>query len=105
MKVPHHGSAHQDPAFLDAVGASTAITSVGAGNTYGHPSAQTLAHLAATGARSFRTDQDGDVALVHRGGRLEVVARHGAGTAGARSPPAPAPRGTMGACPTTSSCP
>ena len=32
LKVPHHGSAHQEPAFLDAVHARLAIASVGAGN-------------------------------------------------------------------------
>ncbi|MBC7374883.1 MAG: MBL fold metallo-hydrolase, partial [Frankiales bacterium] len=75
LKVPHHGSDHQEPAFLDAVGAAVALTSVGADNTYGHPSADTLGRLAAGGARSLRTDLDGDIALVRRGGRLVVVAR------------------------------
>lgn len=75
LKVPHHGSAHQEPAFLDAVGASVALTSVGADNAYGHPSPHTLGRLATGGARSFRTDLHGDVALVHRGGRLVVVTR------------------------------
>ena len=75
LKVPHHGSAHQEPAFLDAVGASVAITSVGADNRYGHPSAGTLGRVTAGGARSFRTDLDGDVALTHRGARLVVVPR------------------------------
>ncbi len=75
LKVPHHGSASQDPAFLDAVGASVALTSVGLGNTYGHPSAATLGRVTAGGARSFRTDLDGDVALVHRAGQLVVVPR------------------------------
>ena len=80
LKVPHHGSDHQEPAFLDAVGASVVLTSVGAGNTYGHPSADTLGRLVQGGARSFRTDLDGDVALVHRDGRLVVVGRRGQGT-------------------------
>lgn len=75
LKVPHHGSDHQEPAFLDAVGASVVLTSVGADNTYGHPSRDTLDRLTARGARSFRTDLDGDVALAHRDGRLVVVAR------------------------------
>jgi competence protein ComEC len=79
LKVPHHGSDHQNPAFLDAVGASVALTSVGAGNAYGHPSAGTIARLIHDGARSFRTDLDGDVALVHRDGRLGAVGRHGRG--------------------------
>ena len=70
LKVPHHGSDAQEPAFLDAVGATVALTSVGADNTYGHPSARTLTAAAPT---SFRTDLHGDLALVHRAGRLVVV--------------------------------
>lgn len=80
LKVPHHGSAYQDPGFLAAVGPRVALTSVGADNTYGHPSARTLDLLTRQGARSYRTDQDGDVALVHRGERLRVVGSRGAGT-------------------------
>jgi competence protein ComEC len=70
LKVPHHGSDAQEPAFLAAVGADVAVTSVGADNTYGHPSARTLA---ASAPRSFRTDRHGDIALAHRAGRLVVV--------------------------------
>ncbi len=83
LKVPHHGSAHQDDAFLAAVGARVALVSVGAGNDYGHPSARTLSTLARAGAHSFRTDLDGDIAVLGRraaGGELKVVGRHGAGT-------------------------
>jgi competence protein ComEC len=70
LKVPHHGSDSQEPAFLAAVGAAVSLTSVGADNTYGHPSARTLT---AAAPRAFRTDLHGDLALVHRGGRLAVV--------------------------------
>jgi competence protein ComEC len=87
IKVPHHGSRHQNPAFLGAVGARVAITSVGAKNDYGHPSPRTLDELQARGARSMRTDLDGDIAVLgrdsggDRGGKgLRVVGRHGAGT-------------------------
>jgi competence protein ComEC len=87
LKTPHHGSANQDLAFLDAVGARVTVTSVGAGNTYGHPSALTLGHLGRRGALSFRTDLDGDVAVVLRDSRLAVVGRRGTGTVpAARSP-------------------
>ncbi|MEX2289520.1 MAG: ComEC/Rec2 family competence protein [Mycobacteriales bacterium] len=77
LKVPHHGSRHQEQAFLDAVGAAVVLTSVGADNTYGHPSADVLDRLVERGARSFRTDLDGDIALAHRDGRLVVVPRGG----------------------------
>jgi competence protein ComEC len=82
LKVPHHGSDAQEPDFLDAVGASITLTSVGADNTYGHPSADVLGRLLAGGARSFRTDLDGDIALAHRQGRLVVVGRTGSGSVG-----------------------
>ena len=40
-----------------------AIISVGAGNTYGHPSPATLATLAQAGVPVRRTDLEGDIAL------------------------------------------
>jgi competence protein ComEC len=73
LKTPHHGSAHQDLAFLDAVGARVALTSVSADNTYGHPSPLTMAHLAGRGALSFRTDLHGSIAVLRRDGELVVV--------------------------------
>ncbi len=82
LKVPHHGSRNQLPEFLTAVQARVSLTGVGAGNTYGHPSADTLGLLTATGARSYRTDQDGAIALVLRDGGLTVIARSGTGSTG-----------------------
>jgi competence protein ComEC len=79
LKVPHHGSAHQEPGFLDAVHPRIALTSVGADNTYGHPARATLARLMSGGARSYRTDRDGDSALVERDGRLHAVGSRGTG--------------------------
>jgi competence protein ComEC len=84
LKVPHHGSAKQDPAFLDAVRARVALTPVGAGNPYGHPSARTLRRLEEDGARTYRSDRDGDVAVVVRAGRVTTVGRGGDGVAPAR---------------------
>lgn len=79
LKVPHHGSAKQSPAFLDAVGARVALTPVGAGNPYGHPSPTTLRRLEDDGARTYRSDQDGDVAVVASAGRLASVGHDGEG--------------------------
>ncbi len=75
LKVAHHGSAFQDPAFLDAVRPSVALVSVGAGNGYGHPNAAVLARLAQGGARVLRTDRAGDVAAIDSGTGLAVVVR------------------------------
>ncbi|MCK9895570.1 ComEC/Rec2 family competence protein [Frankia sp. AgB32] len=68
LKVPHHGSANQEPRFLAATGARYALISVGAGNDYGHPAASTLRALARAGAAVARTDRDGALAVVGPGG-------------------------------------
>ncbi|MEV4757970.1 ComEC/Rec2 family competence protein [Micromonospora sp. NPDC049559] len=79
LKVAHHGSAYQEPAFLDAVDPTVALVSVGVDNGYGHPNPAILSRLARGGARVLRTDADGDSAAVVRDGRL-AVARHGLGS-------------------------
>jgi competence protein ComEC len=79
LKVPHHGSAHQDPAFLSAARPRLALTSVGATNTYGHPADRTLEQLLDGGARSWRTDRDGDVAVAARDGAVVAAGRKGRG--------------------------
>jgi len=91
LKVPHHGSRKQDPAFLDAVGARVALTPVGANNPYGHPAAATLQRLEQDGARTYRSDLDGDVAVVVRGGRLSSVGRAGDGVTTGPSAGGPRP--------------
>jgi len=75
IKVPHHGSAQQSPEFFDAVGATVATIGVGADNNYGHPAASALAMMREQGVRWWRTDLDGDIAIVLREGRLLVVTR------------------------------
>lgn len=89
LKVPHHGSAYTDPAFLAAVHARIALISVGAGNDYGHPSPLLLQAVARCGMTSYRTDQLGDIAVAADptdAAGLEVVARSSAAAA-ARAPP------------------
>ncbi|MEV4012025.1 ComEC/Rec2 family competence protein [Nonomuraea angiospora] len=75
LKVPHHGSNRQSPAFLSAVGARAALTSVGADNDYGHPALSTLTLLRRLGASVYRTDESGDLAVVEREGEMAVVPR------------------------------
>ncbi|MEJ7636241.1 ComEC/Rec2 family competence protein [Aeromicrobium sp.] len=75
LKMPHHGSARQSPEFFEAVGARLATISAGETNDYGHPAAAALSLLRDQGARWWRTDTDGDIAIVERDGRLLVVTR------------------------------
>jgi competence protein ComEC len=77
LKVPHHGSRYQDPELLDGLGARLAVVSVGRENDYGHPAATTLALLRRAGMRVERTDEDSDVAVTVRDGRLGVQHRGG----------------------------
>jgi competence protein ComEC len=68
LKVAHHGS---DDAGLDALldrsKPGLAVISVGADNSFGHPTATTLASLAAHGVATLRTDRDGTIVLnVHK---------------------------------------
>jgi beta-lactamase superfamily II metal-dependent hydrolase len=74
LKVAHHGSRYAStPKFLQAVQPLVAVVSVGAGNEYHHPDAQTLARLERMGARIFRTDIDGPIAIESDGTKIEVL--------------------------------
>jgi competence protein ComEC len=76
LKVSHHGSADaQLPALLEVLKPRVAVISVGEGNTYGHPTPETLAALvAAPGLAVYRTDRDGAVTIESDGRRLTVAA-------------------------------
>jgi competence protein ComEC len=75
LKVAHHGS---EDAGLDGLLERTmpklAVISVGEDNSYGHPTAATLAALASHGVRTLRTDRDGAVVIEVRGTSVEVRA-------------------------------
>ncbi|WP_373291199.1 ComEC/Rec2 family competence protein [Pilimelia anulata] len=75
LKVAHHGSAYQDPAFLDAVRPTVALIPVGSGNRYGHPHPSIPARLRRAGAAIARTDVDGDVAVTSRSGVVGIAFR------------------------------
>jgi competence protein ComEC len=75
LKVGHHGSStSSSAAFLDAVRPRLALVSVGAGNTYGHPSPDVLRALSSRGAQVLRTDRAGTVVVRTDGTRLFVSA-------------------------------
>ncbi|MDN5745404.1 MAG: ComEC/Rec2 family competence protein [Nocardioidaceae bacterium] len=64
LKVPHHGSAHQDLDWLESLHAEVALISVGKDNDYGHPAPDLIRELSSTGAQVHRTDVEGDIAVV-----------------------------------------
>jgi len=78
LKVAHHGS---DDAglggLLDRTRPRLAVISVGAGNSYGHPTAGTLETLARHRVKTMRTDRDGDVVIDVSLGRVEVASAGG----------------------------
>lgn len=62
LKVGHHGSkTSTTPELVQAASPGVAFISVGASNTYGHPTKEALSRLSAS--KIFRTDQDGTVSF------------------------------------------
>ena len=75
LKVAHHGS--DDAGLGDLLGRTgprLAVVSVGDANPFGHPTAATLATLAAHGVRTWRTDRDGTIVLDVERGSIQVNA-------------------------------
>lgn len=62
VKIAHHGSPNgTTPAWIQATRPQVAVISVGAGNSYGHPSAGVIQTWERAGATVYRTDRDGTV--------------------------------------------
>ena len=72
IKVSHHGSADQSPAFYAATGAAVGLMGVGAHNEYHHPTARLLSILRDDRIQPFRTDQDGLLLVARRPDGLVV---------------------------------
>lgn len=71
-KVTHHGSRYQDYSLLAELSPRLAIISVGAENTFGHPSPEVLNALAQSRTTVLRTDRDGAVAVSATGREITV---------------------------------
>jgi competence protein ComEC len=75
LKVGHHGSRYATSGeFLDAVAPEAAVISCGAKNRYGHPTKQTLDRLQKAGVKIYRTDLNGEIAIVTDGNKFEIHA-------------------------------
>jgi len=73
LKVAHHGSeTSTSPQFLAAVDPEVAVISVGADNTFGHPSPEVVERLIDRLGEDnvYRTDEDGTVEFITDGERL-----------------------------------
>lgn len=74
LKVAHHGSdTGTTPELLSQLAPSVAVIEVGEGNSYGHPTQETLDELVAAGAQTWRTDLDGIVLVTTDGSSLTVA--------------------------------
>ena len=68
LKVGHHGSdTSTSYPFLRAVVPQYAVISVGADNSYGHPTEAVLSRLRDAGVTTFRTDMQGEITAVSDG--------------------------------------
>ena len=74
LKVSHHGSDSSScQEFLKAVTPEYAVISVGEDNIYSHPHNATIESLKNIGAKTYRTDQNGDVTFYVENGDLKIT--------------------------------
>ncbi len=93
VKVAHHGSPNGTTgAWIQATRPEVAVISVGAGNSYGHPSSRVIEQWQRAGARVYRTDQDGTVIIMAGRNGSYVVLNERTGPAPVTPAPAPIAR-------------
>jgi competence protein ComEC len=88
LKIPHQGALNASgPEMVESCRPLLALICVERDNPYGHPSARCLAILKERGINVFRTDQNGDIEVSVRSGKIGVTTGSGKilSTAGARS--------------------
>lgn len=75
LKVGHHGSrTSTSSSFLSKVSPKYAVIMCGAGNSYGHPHAETLTKLRSAGATIYRTDLNSTIVFTSNGKTISVSA-------------------------------
>jgi competence protein ComEC len=74
LKVGHHGSkTASSQLFLQKIQPEVAIVSVGAGNSFGLPSPETLQRVKQQGAALYRTDSQGTIQVTSDGAGFVVA--------------------------------
>lgn len=72
--VGHHGSSSSSSeAFVKAMNPAVAFISVGADNSYGHPTEKTLKTLLADNVSIYRTDLQGNISLDYSSGQYSIT--------------------------------
>jgi beta-lactamase superfamily II metal-dependent hydrolase len=93
VKVAHHGSRNgTTAAWVQATRPQVAVISVGAGNSYGHPSPQVIEQWRSAGARVYRTDRDGAVIVEANRDGSYIVLNEYSGPTGVAPAPGPTAR-------------
>jgi competence protein ComEC len=76
LKVGHHGSrSATSDAWLDELSPVDAVVSVGAHNTYGHPTPEVLERLGRHHVETLRTDRLGTITFTSDGHRAQLESR------------------------------
>ena len=72
--VGHHGSSSSSSgSFVKAMNPEVAYISVGEGNSYGHPTEETLDTLSSNHVQVYRSDEQGEVTLSYADGSYKVT--------------------------------
>ena len=81
LKVSHHGSKGASSAnFINEVYPEYAVISVGADNSYGHPTEEVLERLENVNATVLRTDLSGDITIYSDGTNISVTTERNGNT-------------------------
>jgi len=73
LKIPHHGSVNCcDKEFYESVAPQAVVISVGADNSFGHPSPEVVEYWKRKNIPLYRTDLDGEISFFTDGRSLEV---------------------------------
>jgi competence protein ComEC len=74
LKVGHHGSKESSSlAFLNIIKPTFSIISVGAKNSYKHPTTEALNNLAKVKTKVYRTDQKGSIIVTSNGTKIVSI--------------------------------